>query len=709
MVEYGWPPEGERTLLGKRPTRLDGPAKVTGTARYPSDVRRDGMLFARVLTCPHAHARIRSIDVSRARALPGVATVQVVQDVGAEIQWAHDEVAFVAAESEEIAADAVRAIRVDYEVLPHYVLEQDPSAAPATKPGRELNVGDAEAALAAAAVRVERTLAIPMINHCCLEPHGQVTEWSGDELSVWASTQAVSTLGMGFAEPFDIPASNVRIQTEYMGGGFGSKFDAERWGVECARMARETRRPVRLFLERDHELAVAGSRPSAWARIRAGADSEGRLVAWASESWGTGGVPGTPTPPLPYVFEPADRRHSHLSVPTNFAGSKAWRAPNHPQAAFLTMSILEDLAAELEMDPLDFFLGNLSLTREQLAPTYEAELHIAAERMGWRQRWRPRGSQRDVVRRGLGLSLHTWGGRGHQSTCEVKVHPDGAVELFMGTQDIGTGTRTVVAMVLAETFGLRLEDVRVHIGDNRLPQSGPSGGSSTVGGVSSSTRRAAQEALAQVFAKVAGDLGARPEDLAAVDGRVIVKTDSSRSMSWKDAASRIGLVPISVNGRNPGPGRLTDGGVGGVQMADVSVDVETGLVRVNKLVAVQDVGLVVNERLAESQMFGALIMGVGSALFEERIPDPVSGRLLNANMELYKLAGIGDIGELDVHLMRGPEYEDRGVVGIGEPPVISPVAAIGNAIANAIGARVTRAPFTPANVLAALAPPEGVA
>lgn len=703
MADYRWPDADERSLIGERLSRIDGAAKSSGAAKYPSDVNREGMLHAKLLTCPHAHARVKAVDVSAAESMPGVAAVRVLQGPGSEIQWAHDEIAVVAAESEEIARDAVRAIRVDYEVLAHFVLEGELDRAPRTKPGREEAEGDPEGAMEAAAATVERTLAIPMINHCCLEPHGQVSEWKGDELTAWVSTQAVSTLGFQLAEPLEVPASNVRIRTEYMGGGFGSKFSPDRWGVEGARLARELGRPVKLFLERDHELAVAGSRPSAWAKIRAGADREGNLVAWISESWGTGGLPGTGTTPIPYIFEPPNRRHVHTSVPTNFAGSRAWRAPNHPQAAFLTLSILEDLAAELEMDPLELVLKNLPLASGDRQAVYEEELGIAADLMQWQERWRPRGSATGTLRRGLGLSIHTWGGRGHRSNCEVKVHPDGAVEAFLGTQDLGTGTRTVVAMVLAETFGLGVEQVKVHIGDSRYPQSGPSGGSTTVGGVASSTRRAAQDALAEVFSKLAPELGVAPEDLEAGGGRVYVASEPSRGMAWRDAASRIGVAPITVSGRNPGPGQLTDGGVGGCQMADVSVDVETGVVKINRLVAVQDVGLVVNMKLAESQVFGALIMGASSALFEERVPDPLTGRLLNPDMEFYKLAGIGDVGEFRVHVMTGPGYDERGVIGMGEPPVISPVAAIGNAIANATGVRVTRAPFTPDRVLAALA------
>jgi xanthine dehydrogenase YagR molybdenum-binding subunit len=702
MVDYNWPAANDRSLIGKPLSRLDGPVKSTGAAKYPSDLHREGMLHAKVLTCPHAHARIKSIDVSRARAIPGVVAVRVIQEAGAEIQWAFDEVAAVAATTEEIARDAVRAIAVEYEVLPHYVLESDRSKAPETKPGREQTVGDPDGAYATAAVKVERTLAIPMINHCPLEPHGSVAEWNGDQLTSYASTQAVSTLAGQFAEPLGIPASSVHIKTDYMGGGFGSKFQVDRWDIEAAQLARETKRPVKMFIERDHEQSVAGSRPSAWATIKAGADQDGNVVAWISDSWGSGGLPGTGTTPIPYVFEPVNRRHVHTSVPTNFAGSRAWRAPNHPQAAYLTMSVMEDLAAELKMDPLEFFRKNLPIATGKRQAVYEKELEIAAELMEWKGRWKPRGSATGTVRRGLGLSIHTWGGRGHASNCQVKVHPDGTVEAALGSQDLGTGTRTVIAMVLAETFGLPIDAVTVKIGDSSYPQSGPSGGSSTVGGVSSSTRRAALDALAMVLAKVAPELGTAPETLVARNGRIEIASDPAKGMAWKEAAAKIGAVPISVTNKNPGPGQLTDNGVGGVQMADVAVDVETGVVKINRMVAVQDVGLVINEKLATSQVHGALIMGISSALFEERIADPVTGRLLNPNMEFYKLASIGDVGEFKVHLMRGPGYDERGVIGMGEPPVISPVAAIGNAIANAIGVRVTHAPFTPARVLAAL-------
>jgi xanthine dehydrogenase YagR molybdenum-binding subunit len=281
------------------------------------------------------------------------------------------------------------------------------------------------------------------------------------------------------------------------------------------------------------------------------------------------------------------------------------------------------------------------------------------------------------------------------------------VEIKMGTQDLGTGTRTALAIVAADTFGLPLRAINVKIGDNQYPPSGGSGGSTTIGGISSSTRRAALDALDQLFAKAAPLLKAQASDLEAVGGKIQVKGHPDRSMTWQQACSKIGGIPLTVRGENPGPGDLTNANVGGAQMADVSVDTETGIVRVNKLVAAQDCGLIINMKLAESQCYGALIMGISYALYEERIMDQTTGHMLNPNMEFYRLAGSGDIPELVVHMMTGKGYDERGVIGLGEPPVISPGAAISNAIANAIGVRVPVMPFTPDRVLKALAEAKG--
>lgn len=702
MAEYVWPAAGDRLHIGKHISRLDGPVKATGKAKYAYDVNRRGMLWAVMVQCPHAHARITAIDASAAEAMDGVVRVHVIQDVGTEIQWAHDEIVAVAATSEEVARDAAAAVQIEYEVLPHFVNERAVDEAPDAQPAQAETTGDPAAAMASAPTKTSGTYHVAQIAHCSLESHGQVAEWQDDEtVTLWASTQALSGVASQLGEQIGIPASNVHVETQYMGGGFGSKFSVDRWGVVCAQIARDTGRPVKLMLDRDQEVSVAGARPSTHAEVSMAADADGNVVAWDSKSWGSGGPAGANSPPLPYVFAFDNQTHRHTSVPTNTGPARAWRAPRHPQACLVTMRALEDLAHAAGMDPLDFFLKNIEKTGER-ASTYTDELEKGAELMGWRDRWRPRGSATGTVRSGLGLALHTWGGRGHRSNCEVLAYRDGLVEARIGSQDLGTGTRTIIALVLAETFGLGLEQVKVTMGRSVLPASGASGGSTTVGGVSGSTRRAALNAVDAVFERIAPRLGTEMANLELRNGQLHFKDGSMAAMPWRQAATLIGVNPVSATGANPGPGQLNDSGVGGIQMADVSVDMETGVVSINRLVAVQDCGLILDMKLAESQVYGSLIMGVTYALTEERVFDPHTGQMLNADMEFYKLAGIEDVGEMIVHMMTGPGYDERGVIGLGEPPVIAPGAAIANAATNATGVPINEMPMTPERVLAAI-------
>jgi xanthine dehydrogenase YagR molybdenum-binding subunit len=283
----------------------------------------------------------------------------------------------------------------------------------------------------------------------------------------------------------------------------------------------------------------------------------------------------------------------------------------------------------------------------------------------------------------------------------VKIHPDGGVETFIGSQDLGTGTRTAIAIVLAETFGLPIEAIKVNIGSSKYPASGPSGGSTTIGGVSESSRHAGLDALAQLNEKVASKLGVPAESLVAKNGRIHAKDDAEKGLSWKEACSLLGMSPLEVTSKGA-PGRtskLSSSGVGGVQMAEVEVDRETGQVKMKKFVTVQDMGLVVNRKTATSQIYGAMIMGVAYALFEERIMDPRSGAFLNSEIADYRLPRLGDIGEFVVEIYEPESERARGVIGLGEPPVIGPGAAISNAVANALGVRVPVLPLTPKRVL----------
>jgi xanthine dehydrogenase YagR molybdenum-binding subunit len=306
----------------------------------------------------------------------------------------------------------------------------------------------------------------------------------------------------------------------------------------------------------------------------------------------------------------------------------------------------------------------------------------------------------------LGVAIAAWGGAGHAGKARAVINPDGSVAIETGTQDLGTGTRTIITQVAAETFGLPMSQIKLSIGTSELPADGGSGGSSTVGAVSTTTRKSSMNALAKLYEVVAPSLGAQPEELEAVDGHVRVKGSPNKSLTWQAACRKLGSTQIAEMGENVPRSAQAEGlntqGAAGVQIADVSVDTETGIVKINRYVAVQDCGLVINPKLAESQVFGAIIMGIGTALFEERIMDAQTGRVLNPDMEFYKLAGIADIGNLVVHMDIRPENDKRGVIGLGEPPAIPICAAVGNAVTNAIGVRVPTIPMTPDHVLAAL-------
>src|SRR6266851_5342226 len=291
MPEYSWPPQDTRRLMGKRISRIDGGQKASGRAKYASDTNKPGLLFGALLTSPHAHAKVVSVDTSEAKKVDGVTAVRVISGPGTEIQWAGTEIASVAATSEEIANDAVRKIKVQYEVMPHLVREEDlAKAGPRAKAAGETVVGDADQGFKDADVVLEAQYGIPVLTHCCLEPHGNAVQWSGDTIQLWPSTQNVSGIGGDLAKSLELPATNVKVHMDHIGGGFGSKFAADRWGVEAARLSKESGgKPVKLFLDRATELTIAGVRPSAYAKIKIGAKKDGTITSWQSESWASGG------------------------------------------------------------------------------------------------------------------------------------------------------------------------------------------------------------------------------------------------------------------------------------------------------------------------------------------------------------------------------------------------------------------------------------
>ncbi|MBZ5620866.1 MAG: xanthine dehydrogenase family protein molybdopterin-binding subunit [Acidobacteriia bacterium] len=708
--DYSWPPMEKRKVMGTSPKRVDGPVKSSGRAKYSSDLKPPGMLFGSYVISPHAHAKVTSIDTTAAEKIAGVKAVHVMAPAGTEIQYQGWEVAAVAATTEEIAREAARKIKVEYEVLPHYVKDSDLANAGANaKQGGEKLVGDPDKAFQDADAVSEGQYGIPVVYHCCLEPHGQVIQWQGDSINVWPSTQNVPGYASDLAQRLQVPATNVKVKMDYIGGGFGSKFNPDAWAIVGANLSKKAGgRPVKLYLDRDAELMIAGNRPSAYAKIKIGGKKDGTVTAWQSESWGTGGVGPAQAPAQPYVYTNIPNiRQVHTNISVNAGSQRAWRAPGNQQASYLTCCALEDFAHKVGMDPIEVFKLNAQYAPSARVETYRYQLDKAAELAEWKKLWHPRGqSGSNAIKRGLGVAFGAWGGAGHAGKARAVINPDGSVAIETGTQDLGTGTRTIITQVAAETFGLPMSQIKLSIGTSELPPDGGSGGSTTVGAVSTTTRKSSMNALAKLYEVVAPSLGAQPDQLEAVDGHIRVKGSPNKSLTWQAACRKLGTTQIAEMGENvPRQAQaegLNTGGAAGVQIADVNVDTETGIVKINRYVAVHDCGLVINPRLAESQVYGAVIMGIGTALYEERIMDAQTGRVLNPDMEFYKLAGIADIGNIVVHMDIRPENDKRGVIGLGEPPAIPICAAVGNAVANAIGVRVPNIPMTPDHVLAAL-------
>ncbi len=729
-----WPKK--RRLVGTRVTRVDGPDKSTGRAKYSYDINRPGLLHAVMIRCPHARAKIKSINTAAAEKSPGFKALHALKKAGDECYYAGDDILALCADTEEHARDAARAVKIEYEELAFVVkeadaLKKDFSSAPPVGPKKErqnrqkpIEAEDEDtfaAGLKNADVTVEGHYGMATISHQCLEPHGLVAEWDRDGgLTVWASTQAVtgtaSALALYFREKgMDLPDSKVKCITHYMGGGYGSKFGPDVQGLAAAELALKAKAPVKLMLDRASEVTTGGNRPSAYGKVKIAGKKDGTVTAYEADTWGSPGVGrGSTVGPMPYVY-PFAKKTKHTVLRLNHGGARAMRAPGHPQSCFFTDCALDDFAAAIGMDPLQVRLKNLPKRLPQAAPTdphavgvYEKQIEIAARLSGWKDKWHPpgKGKEKGPIKHGIGMALHTWGGSAYGlDNVDVLIASDGSVTVRSSTQDLGTAQRTVNAIVAAEVLGLDVKDITVQIGESPFGPSHGSGGSTTCPTQAPATLKAATAARDALFEKVAKKLGAKVEDLEIIPGKVRDK-GNDKTYDWKKVCALLGKEQVKGSGdwspKHAGDKQtpnVSSVGVGGVQVAEVAVDTETGVVRVKQIVAVQDCGLIVNKLGCESQVAGGVIMGLNYALFEEIILDRTTGRAVNPDMEFYKLGGIADMPKIVIHMMDMPE---RGVIGIGEPPTISTHAAVGNAIFNAIGVRVPETPFTPDRVLAAL-------
>lgn len=690
-------PKGTR-FLGRHVRRLDGPAKVTGRARYTADVQRDGMLYGAILRSPHAHAKVVAIDTTAAAAFPGVRAVHVVVEPNGAVRYQGQEVAAVAADTEDHARDALAAIRVEYEPYEFTVETERAVERPgaASRPDVE-STGDVDAALVAAPARVQAEYHVPVRLHSCLEPHAAVVEWTGDDaFTLWTSTQAVHGSQSAISANQEVPAANVHVLCDVMGGGFGSKLSPGPPAQIAAALSRMAKSPVKVVNDRRGEQLAAGNGPDAHVKVDAGADETGRIRAVKADAYGTPGYGKRWSVPFPFVYDVPLRQVSQQGVQTNAGPQAALRAPMRPQACAITEVLMNELASRLGMDPLEFRLKNLG--DDRVDRVRREEFRRGAALIGWDGRQKTPGAGTARRKRGIGMATGRWDVPGQPGTkVDVLLRPDGTVDVKVGTQDLGTGTRTWMAAIVAEDLGLPLERVRPLIGDSDYGWAPSSGGSKTAPSVAPAVKMAALDARRQLLEKVAPLLNATPDELEIVpDGLLRVRADPARRILYDDAVGRIATSGVAATGSFESS--LAEVGVAGVQFAEVEVDTWTGRVRVLRIVAVHDCGYVLDALTAESQIIGGVVQGIGMALLEERVMDETTGHCLNPNLEGYKLPGMMEMPEIIPVLFA---THDR-VSGVGEPPVIPTAGAIANAVFNATGARVRRWPLTPRRVLEAL-------
>jgi xanthine dehydrogenase YagR molybdenum-binding subunit len=682
-----WPKETR--ILGKPAPRVEGPAKVTGRAKFTSDMAPPGVLYGAILRSKWPAARIQAIDLSKARAVPGIKAVLPAKDGEFDVSYYGQELAAAAGTSRQAVLDALELITVKATPRPFVVNELEALKPDAPKVagdkanlgfGQAKDSGNVDAAFATAAAVVETTCNTSVELHHPMEPHGHTVMWDGDEMTAWSSTQAVFGCRTAFASALGVPQSKVRVICEHMGGGFGSKFNPGAEGILCARLAQAAGAPVKLMLSRFEQALAVGNRPSSYQKIKLAADAEGKLTGFQLESFGTPGFSsgvsnaggsGGASFPAPYLYKPAATRVKQGSVAVNAGQSCAMRAPGHPVASAGIEAALDDLAVKLGIDPVEIRLRN------DPSEVRRREYELGREKFGWKQKYHKPGATPGPIKVGVGCAGAAWMNGNRPSQVALQANPDGTVEVRIGTQDLGTGSRTVVQVVAAELLGLQLSAIDVQVGDTAFPFSGPSGGSVTTVSITPAVYDACENVLAELK-KASG-------------------IEDPRGAKFKEACGKLRNMPLQVIGRwREG---LSTGGAGGVQFAEVEVDTETGFVKLRKMLVVQDCGLVVNKLTCESQINGGVIMGIGYALYEQRVMDDTTGVVLNPNFETYKLPGAADIPPIDIMLLDMPE---RGVMGVGEPCTIPTASAIANAVANAIGVRVSSLPITPDRVLAAL-------
>jgi len=740
--------------IGRDTVRVDGPRKVTGVAQYTSDFHFPGMLYAVPVGATIANGKITKLDTSAAEKMPGVRAILHRGNIGKifrsipgpgfsgvceerrppfeddAIRYYGQYIALAVAETFETAKAAADAVRATYtqekpNVDPHLVADEDPEELITTfGPRKRLDSqrGDPDAAFAGAPVKLDYTYITPFETHNPLEPHSTTAMWEGSALTLYESSQGVVNLRSVLAQMFGLPQENVRVITKFVGSGFGSKLWP--WTVcpLAAAAARQVGRPVRVVLGRKMMFHAVGHRPRTQQRIRLGATREGKLVSLHHDYIYTRSILdahhedcGEATP---FQYSVPNLRVSFGRAKRNIGGGADMRGPGRVPGLYATESAMNELAHQLAIDPVQLrILNEPKIDEGQGLPFSSRHLlecfQLGADKFGWSKRNPAVGSmKRDGLTLGWGMAGCSWVAARFDAAANVQLRDDGTCRVASATQDIGTGTYTVLAQLASARTGVPLDKIEVELGDTSLPAGPLSGGSIATASVVNAVLSAADQAIGSLKMVAVSTPGSpfashSPDDLAVENGRIFIKAEEpSKGTSFAGILRHANLRMVSGNGQsaatfgNAKPKFSTQSF--GCHFAEVTWQPEIARLRVSRVVTVIDAGKIINTLAGRNQIQGAVVMGVGMALLEHTEYDPQNGAPINSSMADYIVAVNADAPAIDVHFLDYPDKElnEVGARGIGEIGLAGIAAAITDAVHHATGVRVRELPVKIENLLA---------
>lgn len=734
-------------VAGQPVDRVDGRLKVTGGARYAVEFPAERMAHAVLVGSTIANGRIKSIDTSVAERVPGVLHVMTHENApklkpvmtnpaegdaagrrvplqSPTVYYSGQYIALVVAEKLEQARHAAELVRVTYDEQPPATdmgeergKARVPKQKVAGKPADSAR-GDADAALSAAAVRVDEIYRTPTEHHNPMEPHATTAAWEGDKLTVYDATQYTYGVRHAMAVTFGVPEGNVRVVCKFTGGGFGCKGTVWAHVSLAAAAARQVRRPVRLATTRQQMFANMGHRAETEQRVALGATRDGKLTAIIHEGLSHTSVYDEYVEPFSkpthMMYAAENFRASQRLVPLNVGTPTYMRAPGECSGMFALESALDELAYKLGLDPVRLRVVNHADTDPDEKLPWSTKLlkesyQIGAERFGWsRRKPQPASMREGRYLVGMGMASAVYPVNHFPASARVVIKQDGTALAQSSTHDLGTGTYTVLAQVAAETLALPVERVRVEIGDTNLPKAFISGGSATVMSVGSAIQGAARAAVMKLKEIARADnrsplYGMAADQVTAKDGRLALTDNAAKGETYSAILARAGRQEVegSYDMQFNDKQKTHSSHSFGAHFAEVRVDADFGEVRVTRFAGVFDIGRAMNRKLAESQMRGGIVMGIGMALMEETVLDKNLGRIVNRDLAEYHLPVHADVPPIDVVLLENfDEYASPiGAKGAGEVGIVGAAAAIANAVYHASGVRVRDLPITPDKLL----------